>query len=531
MNFDSSYYPFPSKRTLGAARDGMVCTSQPLAAQAGLDMVKQGGNAVDAALAAAICLTVVEPTSNGIGGDAFALVWMKDRLYGLNASGPAPEALTIEAVKAGGHSEMPAYGWLPVTVPGAPKGWAALSKKFGALPFERLFEPAIRYAEEGFPISPTLGTSWAKTALLRQEGELYEEWRNTFTHQGRPPRIGEMWRSPNHARTLRDIADTKSDSFYTGRLAEEIDAASRRQGGFLRLSDLAKYDVEWVEPIGLDYRGYRVWEIPPNGQGLNALMALQMLQCLETEEAPAAEIVHQQIEAMKLAFADGMKYITDPAHMRVSVNDLLSESYARERSKLISEHAAAPRSGQPKAGGTVYLAAADRDGNMVSFIQSNYRGFGSGVVVPGTGIALQNRGCDFSLHPEDANALLPGKKSYHTIIPGFLTKDGKPIGPFGVMGGYMQPQGHMQLVMNILDFKLNPQAALDAPRWMWVRDKTVRLEPHFPKDIATALERKGHRIEYADEIGFGRGQMIWRTEDGVLLGATDSRADGMVAAW
>ncbi len=514
----------------------MVCTSQPLAAQAGLDMLKQGGNAVDAAIATAAALTVLEPASNGIGGDAFALVWVKGRLHGLNASGPSPEGIDIEKVRRQGHDRMPEYGWLPVTVPGAPQAWAALSRRFGKLPFAKLLEPAILYAQEGYPISPVLGKYWEAAVAnwhVRLRGEQFRPLFETFSIQGRAPRIGEMWRCPDQAKSLQEIAESQAAAFYEGDLADSIDRYSREHGGYLRKEDLQRYQAEWVDPIHLSYKGYEVWEIPPNGQGLNALMALNMLKNRSFAWRDTVETCHWQIEAMKLAFADGFQYITDARDMQAGVGELLSEAYAEERGRLISDTAAMPGPGAPQRGGTVYLAAADGEGNMVSYIQSNYKGFGSGIVIPGTGIAMHNRGKEFSLDPASANALRPGKKTYHTIIPGFLTKDAEAVGPFGVMGGYMQPQGHLQIVMNTIDFGLNPQAALDAPRWLWLGERTVKVEPGFPDHLAQALERKGHRIvRSTDEREFGRGQIIWRDADsGVLMGATDPRTDGAVVGW
>jgi gamma-glutamyltranspeptidase/glutathione hydrolase len=536
MNFDSLYYPYSSRRMTTYARNGMVATSQPLAAQAGLDMLKKGGNAIDAAIAAAASLTVLEPTSNGIGGDAFALVWVKDKLHGLNASGPSPQSISIEALQSKGYTEMPRHGWLPVTVPGTPGAWVELSERFGKLPFEQLLQPAIQHAEKGYPISPILGKYWSKAVdSFKKEltGEEFVPWFETFTKDGKAPEIGQMRHLPDHAKTLQSIAETKAGSFYRGELAEKIDRFSREHGGFLRKEDLESYKPEWVDPIHVNYRGYDVWEIPPNGQGLKTLLALNILKGYNFSEKDSVDTYHKQIEAMKLAFTDGQHYITDPTKMKVSVEELLSDTYAQERRQLIGEDALSPAPGTPPQGGTVYLAAADHEGNMISFIQSNYKGFGSGIVVPGTGIALQNRGKDFSLNPEHSNCLAPGKKTYHTIIPGFLTKGNQPVGPFGVMGGFMQPQGHLQVVMNTVDFNLNPQAALDAPRWIWLNEKTVMTEPHFPVHIAQALERKGHHVIRAvDEDGFGRGQIIWRnSETGVLAGATEPRTDGQVASW
>lgn len=535
LNFDTLYNPYASRRTTAYAKNGMVATSQPLAAEAGLSVLRKGGNAIDAAIATAACLTVVEPTSNGIGGDAFALVWTKGQLFGLNASGPAPQLLTLQALKKAGHQEMPPYGWFPVTVPGAPAAWVELSARFGKLPLTEVMAPAISYAEQGYPVSPTVGRNW-EIAYARYAQELKDEqfnnWFKTFAPQGRAPKIGELWSSPDHARTLQSIAETKARSFYSGDIADKINQFSKMHGGFLRKDDLAAYTPEWVTPISVNYRGYKVWEIPPNGHGLVALMALNSLKGFDFEMKESSDSYHRQIEALKLAFADGKKYISDPSQMKVSIEDLLSDGYSAERRKQIGERALQPEPGSPPKGGTVYLATADGEGNMVSYIQSNYMGFGSGLVVPETGISLHNRGNNFSLDPNHANCLQPGKRPYHTIIPGFLTKDSLPVGPFGVMGGFMQPQGHVQVIMNTVDYHLNPQAALDAPRWQWVDGKTIELEHSFPEPIALELARRGHDIRWSmDTSSFGRGQIIWRTADGMLAGGTESRADGHIAMW
>lgn len=533
--FDPLYYPYPSRRSSVYARNGMVATSQPLAAQAGLEIMKQGGNAIDAAIATAACLTVVEPTSNGIGGDAFALIWTKGELHGLNASGPSPSEITLEKVQKLGYNQMPKYGWIPVTVPGAPAAWSELSKRFGKLPLTKVLEPAITYAREGYPVSPIVAKLWQNAFRTYKEvlhGEEFENWFELFAPQGRAPQAGEIWSSPDHARTLQSIAETQAASFYKGDLADQIDAFSRKYGGYLRKDDLEHYQSEWVTPISIDYRGYQVWEIPPNGHGLVALLALNLLKGFEFPAKDTIETYHRQMEAMKLAFVDGQEYIAEPSRMKVKVTDLLSDQYAAQRRQLIGETALLPKAGKPDFGGTVYLATADREGNMVSLIQSNYKGFGSGLVVPGTGISLHNRGNNFSLDPTHANCLEPRKRPYHTIIPGFLTKDGQPVGPFGVMGGFMQPQGHVQILMNSIDFHLNPQAALDAPRWQWLNEKVIEVEPQFPQSVASALVRMGHEIKYTvDTDGFGRGQIIWRTEDGVLVGGTEPRADGMIAVF
>ena len=527
--------PFQSQRYTTFAQNGMVATSQPLAAQAGLEILQKGGNAVDAAIATAAALTVVEPTSNGIGGDAFAIVWMNGEMHGLNSSGPAPQSISIEAVRARGCTNIPTYGVIPVTVPGVPAAWAELSKKFGKLSLQETLAPAIRYAEKGYPLTPILGKYWEiayKKFKEKTTGEEFAAWFETFAPNGRPPKIGEIWSSPAHAETLKKIAETNARDFYEGELAEKMITYMKQYNGFLSQEDLASFQPEWVTPVSVNYRGYDVWEIPPNGQGIVALMALNIYKQLEKPQWQEVETIHAQIEALKAAFADGKAFITEHASMPVKVEYLLSEEYARRKAAQITGEAAEPLPMALPHGGTVYLATADNDGNMVSYIQSNYMGFGSGIVIPGTGIAMQNRGQDFSLDEHAPNALHGGKRSYNTIIPGFLTKEGKAIGPFGVMGGYMQPQGHMQIVSHTIDFQLNPQAALDMPRWQWISGKTIVVEPHFPLYLVEELKRRGHHIQMTNDFGsFGRGQIIWRTDSGVLMGGTESRTDGHIAVW
>lgn len=535
-NLDFFTNPYPIGRNATFARNGMVATSQPLAAEAGLHILKKGGNAVDAAIATAACLTVVEPTSNGIGGDLFAIVWTNNEMYGLNGSGRAPKNISIEKVKEAGHEKMPAHGWEPVTVPGAPHAWKTLSERFGKLPLKEVLEPAITYAREGYPLSPTLAYYWDRAFHIykkRLKGDHFKAWFDTFAPNGKPPQVGEVWASEDHARTLELIAETKAEAFYNGEIAEKIVAFAKETGGYFTLEDFSEHESLWVDPISVNYRGYDVWELPPNGQGIVALQALNILKGFQFTDKDNVETYHKQIEAIKLAFADALTYVTDSDYMKVSLDALLDEEYAEERRKLITNVALKPEAGQPKGSGTVYLATADGDGNMVSLIQSNYMGFGSGLVVPETGIALQNRGHDFSLNPEDANALVGGKRTYHTIIPGFLTKDNEAIGPFGVMGGYMMPQGHVQVLMNTIDFELNPQAALDAPRWQWFKDQTVQVENRFPYSIARQLMKRGHQISISIEPNsFGRGQIIWRNpKTGVLVGGTESRTDGSIASW
>ena len=537
MNFNPNFNPYPSRRQVIYGKNGMVATSQPLAAQAGLDMLKKGGNAIDAAIATAACLTVVEPISNGIGGDAFALCFIKGELHGLNASGPTPKNISIDHVKKWGHEKMPTLGWIPVTVPGVPSAWSALSRKFGKLPLIDVLEPAIKYAREGYPVSPLISHYWQKLFDYYEEHackKAFKEWYNVFAPLGRAPLPGEVWCSEGHAKTLEEIGRSHAESFYRGEIASQIVAESKKNGGFFELSDLADYKPEWVKPVHVNYRGYEVWELPPNGQGIIALSALNILKELSFTNREQTGTLHTQIEALKLAFTAGKHAITDPKYTDTDqIANLLSATFARESVEKIGHKAADPGDVAMPKGGTVYLCTADHEGNMVSYIQSNYLGNGAGVVIPETGIAMQNRGCEFKLDPAHPNALAGGKKTYHTIIPGFLTKAGHAIGPFGVMGGYMQPQGHVQLLMNIIDFGLNPQMALDAPRFQWMEGRTVEIEKDFPTHIAEALIARGHEIKVnLDTSWFGRGQMIWRNpENHVLLGATESRCDGAVVAY
>ncbi|NER51496.1 MAG: gamma-glutamyltransferase family protein [Symploca sp. SIO1A3] len=515
---------------------GAVATSQPLATMAGMEMLWAGGNAVDAAVATAIALTVVEPTCNGIGSDAFALIW-DGQLHGLNASGKSPQSLTLE--EFAGLDTVPKTGWRSVTVPGAVSAWRALWERWGSLPFEQLFAPAIRYAEEGFPVSPVTSIAWklAEKVFLPLKGAEFVPFQQLFFPNNRAPVAGEIWHSQVHAETLREIAATGGESFYRGKLAESIAKFAANTGGYLTASDLALHQAEWVTPISTNYRGITVWELPPNTQGIATLIALNILSGfdLSQEERESAQSYHLQIEAMKLACADLHKYVADERFLQVPPSELLSLDYAASRRSLIGEKAIAMASpGLPK-GGTVYLAAAD-DELMVSFIQSNYQGFGSGIIPEGTGISLQNRGYGFTLEPGHANQLAPGKRPLHTIIPGFLTKDNQPIGPFGVMGGSMQPQGHLQVVVNLVDYGMNPQAALDAPRWRFVSDAKVLLESTVPQDVWKSLQQRHHDVRqhpanlFSPKNFFGRGQIIFRHNQ-LLVAASEPRTDGIAVAW
>jgi gamma-glutamyltranspeptidase / glutathione hydrolase len=533
------------------APNGAVATSQPLAAAAGLAALRRGGNAVDAALAAAIALTVVQPPSNDIGGDLFALVWDGERLHGLNASGRSPAALTRQIVLAAADGRgaapvealggaqaagpaMPARGWLPVTVPGAPAGWRDLHERFGSLPFAELFTDAVGYAEQGFPVAPGTAATWAYGVAGHAglSGAEFAEFDRVFTVDGRAPEPGERWRNPDAAATLRRIAESRAEDFYRGRIAAALDAHAARTGGFLTGDDLAAHRSTWVEPVSVRYRGHEVWELPPNGQGIAALLALQVLDGVDLAALSPEERLHWQIEAVKLGFADAHAYVADPDRAPAPTAALLDPAYAAARRALVTDRAAEPVAGEPERGGTVYLCTADSGGMMVSLIQSTYLAFGSHVVLPGHGFALQNRGLGFRLDPDHPNAVGPAKRPYHTIIPGFLTRDGAPVGPFGVMGGHMQPQGHVQLVSATLDAGRDPQAALDTPRWYWHAGRIVLVEPGLDPAVVAGLKARGHQIVVADQPAvFGYGQAIWRHPSGGYVAGTESRVDGAMLGW
>ena len=538
--------PYDSRREPVYAHN-CVATSQPLAAQAGLEMLRKGGNAFDAAVATAMCLTVVEPTSNGIGSDAFAIAWAGGGLHALNASGRSPALLTPSEIdtRFAGESSIPRMGWGGVTTPGAVSAWAALAENHGTLPMTTLAEPAIRYARDGFLLSPQTAYYWSRSASRYPTDGPFKAWHETFAPNGRPPQTGDLVRLPDHADTLQSIAETNGLSFYEGDLAAKIDAAARAQGGLLRKDDLAAHEYDHPRTVHVDYKGLTLHEIPPNGQGITACIALGILRHfdLTSFEPDDPACLHLQIEAMKLAFRDAHRYIADPAHMDTTNDAMLDPDYLASRAKLIDpERAQDFDHGTPKPGGTIYLTAADADGNMVSYIQSNYTGFGSGIVVPGTGIALQNRGCCFTLEDGHPNKAGPSKRPYHTIIPGFVTRTGadgndEPVMSFGVMGGYMQPQGHAQVMVRLADFNQNPQAALDAPRWQITEGLTVTIEPGFDAEVYTTLAKMGHDVQAvrARTVVHGRGQIIRRMDPADAskgyVAASDQRADGQAVGF
>ncbi len=522
-------FPYPSQRMPILARN-CVATSQPLAAQAGLRMLLKGGSAVDAILATAIALTVLEPTSNGIGSDAFAILWDGNKLRGLNASGRSPAAWTPDRFK--GKSAMPMRGWDAVTVPGCVSAWVEMSTQYGKLPFADLFEPAIEYAAGGYMVTPTIARLWKNQVpeLKSQPG-----FAAAFMPNGRAPLPGEKFVFPDQAATLRKIAESKGEAFYRGELAEKIAAHAKQNGGAMTIADLAAHTLDWVEPLAQDYRGYTLHELPPNGQGIGALVSLGILDNFDMRALPvdSADSLHVQIEAMKLAFADIYEYVSDPKTMRVKPSQMLDKAYLKDRAKLIDmKKAQDPQFGTPPTGGTVYLTAADASGMMVSYIQSNFAGFGSGCVVDGTGISLQNRGYGFSLKPGHANVVAPGKRPFQTIIPAFVTKDGKPVMSYGLMGGSMQAQGHSQVIVRFTDYEQNPQAAADAPRWRIDNGLSVGIEHGINADVVDELKRRGHNLVQADRwsTDFGRAQLIYKMEDGYLA-ASERRTDGQAVGY
>ncbi len=530
---------YASQRSPVFARN-VVSTSHPLAAQAGLRMLQDGGNAVDAIIATAAVLTIVEPCSNGLGSDAFCILWDGKKLHGLNASGHAPAAWTPEyfAAKYGPEARTPPKrGWDSVTVPGAVAGWMALHGRFGKLPFADLLAPAIAVAERGYAVPVIVQQKWRNAASL-PEITSQPGFADAFLPHGRAPQVGERFTFAAAARTLRLIAETQGEAFYRGEIAAAAEAHARAHGGAMTAADFAAYQPEWVEPIGRDYRGHRLHEIPPNGQGIAALIALGILDKFDLAALPVDGVAsqHLQIEAMKLAFADVYKYVAEPRSMLLTAAQMLEDGYLASRARLIDPKRAQDFGpGHAPQGGTVYLTAADESGMMVSFIQSNYMGFGSGIVVPGYGLSLQNRGHGFTLDRSRDNLVGPGKRPFHTIIPAFLTQHGQPVMSFGVMGGDMQPQGHMQTLVRMLDYRQQPQAACDAPRWRW-NSGLVNAEQGFDPATAQGLRELGHRVEpFADSYqDYGAGQFIWRLGDPAVEGyaaASDPRRDGQAAGF
>ena len=528
------------------AEHGMVCTSHPLASQIGLDILKQGGNAIDAAIAANAALGLMEPTGCGVGGDLFAIVWdaKTQKLYGLNGSGRSPKSMTLDTLKAMGLEKIPAYGPLPVSVPGAVDGWTSLHDKFGSMPLKKILAPAIEYAEEGFPVTELIGYYLGSIDRFSRMG--YPNIKETYydPNGGERPKNGDRYRNPALADTYRAIAKKGREGFYEGEVAQTITTFIKEQGGFLSLEDLSSHHSQWVEPVSVNYRGYDVWELPPNGQGIAALQLLNILENKDFSEVRwgSEEHLHLFTEAKKRVFEDRAKYYADMDMAEVPVEALLSKEYAAENFNELKPYASTYDAGEISAGETIYLTVADKDGNMISLIQSNYRGMGSGMVPPGLGFMLQDRGELFSLEEGYNNTYEPGKRPFHTIIPAFITKDGAPLMSFGVMGGDFQPQGHAQIVMNMVDYGMNVQEAGDAPRWDHSGGSSpvtgpstdkgeVHVESGIPYETVRGLMGRGHKVGFARGI-YGGYQAIYRDpETGFYHGASESRKDGQAVGY
>ena len=528
------------------ATNGMAATSHPLATQTAISILKNGGNAIDAAIAANAVLGLVEPTGCGIGGDLFAIIWSADekKLFGLNSSGPAPKNISINKLKQKGLEKIPPYGPLPVTVPGAVAGWVSIHKKFGLLEFNKLFNDAINYAENGFPVTELV------SYYLERSSEIfaaYPNFKDVWMPNGKTPKKGEIFINKNLAENYKEIANTYGKSFYSGKIAENIVNTVNAQGGFFSMSDLNSFEPEWINPVSTNYRGYDVWELPPNGQGIAALQILNILERFDIESMGfgTSDYIHLFTEAKKVVYEDRAKYYADMNFANVPVKELISKEYALERNKLINLKKAGSvyDSGIFENGDTIYMTVADKDGNMVSLIQSNYRGMGSGMVPPNLGFMLQDRGEMFSLDPNHRNSLQGGKRPFHTIIPAFITKDGKPFISFGLMGGAMQPQGHAQIVVNIIDFKLNLQEAGDAPRFrhfgsseptgeIMIDGGFLSLESRINDQIRNELLKLGHNLKGVnDEKGVYGGYQAIMLKDGVYYGASESRKDGHASGY
>ena len=535
--------PFATRSEV-IARSGIAATSQPLATQVALDILKSGGNAIDAAIAANATLGLMEPTGNGIGGDLFAIVWIEkdQKLYGLNASGRSPQSLTVEKLQEelGDRKSIPPLGPLPVSVPGCVDGWFELHEKFGQLSMAKNLAPAIGYAKEGFPVSELIAYYWNRSTGLKR----YPGFEETFLRDGRVPKKGELFRNPLLAATLEKIASGGRDEFYKGSIAKTIDAFMKKHGGYLSYNDLATHQSQWVEPVSTNYRGYEVWELPPNGQGIAALQMLNVLEGYDfsTIKFGSADHIHYFVEAKKLAFEDRARLYADMDFYASPVERLISKEYAKSRRKLITQTAASRYDVGVTDGDTIYLTVADKDRNMVSLIQSNYRGMGSGMCPDGLGFCLQDRGELFDLTPDRPNSYAPGKRPFHTIIPAFVTKDGKPFLSFGVMGGATQPQGHVQIVMNMIDFEMNAQEAGDAPRILHTGSSQptgeqmtdggrVSLESGFASAVRKELGSRGHRFKPGGGAFGGYQGIRYDPVNDVYYGASESRKDGQAAGY
>lgn len=530
MKFNYNDYPYPSTRRVIFGKNGMVATSSAYATSAGAKILLEGGNAIDAALATSISLPVVEPTGNGLGSDMFALIYFEGKLYGINASGRSPENISIERLREKGYDKMPSCGVNVINTPGFIGGFMKIYKDFATMGLDKIFESAISYAEEGFAVTPQIAKLWGESVdkYRKSNRSEFDEFFKTFTINGRAPKAGEVFKCPDMAETLREIRDSKGESFYKGNLGQKITKEVERLGGFLSLKDLKNYEARYVKPISTNYRGIDIWEIPPNGHGISVLMTLNILSEMDLKDRNDPWTLHKIIEAIKLSLTDAKSYVADPEKMKIKIQELLSDEYADKRRSEIKDFAILPEPYKINSSDTVYFATADKYGNMVSMIQSNYAGFGSGIVVPGTGISLNNRIENFYFDGGLANSLEGGKLPYHTIIPGFMTKDKEALGAFGIMGAFMQPQAHVEVLTNMIDFNLNPQAALDAPRIMWTEGKKIQVEDDFDPKIIAELKNFGHQVEVvSDYKSMGRGQIILKKDD-VYIGGTEKRTDSNI---
>lgn len=531
MTFDSLKLPYPSRRSPVYGR-AMTASSNPLTSSLGLDVLRSGGNAIDAAVSMAIAMTVLEPTCNGLGSDLFAIVYYQGRLYGINASGPSPKKATYAFYRDRFGQEMPNFGPLTTTVPGAVDGWIQLANRFGRLPWEALFEGPIAYAREGYPVSPVVAKLWALEFEKYQKlDENFDTLYQAFGLDGQAPKPGQVFKNPSLAKTLEKIAKDGRGFFYEGEGARASAAYIQSQGGLLDFDDFASYQASWVDPISISYRGHEIYEMPPNGHGISVLMALGLMERSPSTPSHGEDFLHRQIEATKLSMTLARDYVCDPKFLRRPVEELLSDHFFGLQEKNLGPQSR-DFSSYKSEPSTVYLTTADQEGNMVSLIQSNYDGFGSGLVHPDYAISYNNRGANFSLVEGHPNCIGPCKRSYHTIIPGFIMKEGKALGTFGVMGAFMQPQGHVQVISNLLDQGLNPQAALDKPRWQWIGGKNLEVEKDFDPVLVQGLIKRGHQVsDPENSYAMGRGQIILRDDQGIYCGGTEKRTDGHISTY
>lgn len=539
FNYEKYSYRYPSRQSLKYGKNGMVASSNPIASQVGITVLQNGGNAIDATVATAAALAIMEPVSNGIGTDNQAIIWFDGEMHGLNSTGYAPSKISREELeKKAPH--MDNVGWDPVTVPGTPAGWASMVEKFGNFTLAENLEPAAKLAEEGFPLQTTVAEVWRNNypkykAANEKYPEATQHFMDTYYPNGETPEPGQIFKNQDQADTLREIGETNAASFYTGAIADDIVKFSDETGGYFTKEDFENYEPEWLDPMSVNYRGYDIYELPPNCNGIVALEALKILENFDTEilrDKDSIDSHHYQIESIKKAYEDALKHVGDPRFNDIDYNQFIDEEYTRKKAAEITDKATLPEPGTALKGGTVYFNVVDKDGNMVSMIQSNCLGFGAGVLIPERGMFMHCRGTHFDVEEGHPNTIEPGKRPFHTIIPSFISKDGKPIGPVGCMGSFLQPQAHVQIYSAIIDSHLNPQEALDAPRWQWKKDNLIEVEPHMPYNTIRGLEERGHVISQATTYNFfGRGQIIFRQENGVYVGATDGRTDGSIASY